>query len=721
VLLSDVSAGILTRYDTVIVAHALKSNPRTISDRLGRFVADGGQLVLLFDSLADLASVGATIGNVSLSVLQSTARDCPVHSNLIVRFVDGSVVQEPHPQRLCQLQPPAGSTILATTTKSNATVAYRTQPNRNGGSVTIIAIGNYGVTTASLSVGEPCQVDKPTLSPQPLSRAVAHLLSEVMTDQALFDIGGPNTSLSWVPKRLTDTEFIIGISNTQLNEQPLRIQARFGTVVSQSEVPLDNSEKGEPGYLPHGFSGHNIGQSTSTTIAGADFRMLKVTVKPSTSAVGGGINALHHAVLPPAPTGVWLKLRSSVELQPALQRRIGFKQSFDGVLLDWSYLSLRTMEALQNDASWLHSQRLKCGVDLSSAINLFPGLRLGNFTSDCSNCHPGQFYNRSLVTIQRILHKCSLMHGGDVCRNVFLTLHDMPELGPPPEQVKVQVATTVKMLAREAASFRISLHLRHSRKNTPIAGHAVSQQQSWARGVGIEFAPNSGLCALDGVALEGGVALSSRSFLLLDGVTDLFAARRVGSETPPLLDTRPQLLRSIQVSIRAAISANATLILDASYNSLLQEEAEVVWLGQALAASLPAPSLPQCYRLGSAQRGICSVRGDASQHQQIIMGCPPGQGSYCYADYMRPNATWAGDYETHFDRSLTSADVAKVTTQMTEAQGKWTITVSLADGKLHSWTSPSGYISLQNVTQITCGVPKQHQLSFKCAQEVERL
>ena len=290
-LLSDVSADMLSRYDTVIVAHALQSNSLAIAHRLEHFVAYGGQLVITFDSLADLGSAGAAIGAVGLSVPQSEARDCPLHASLHVTFVDGSTLVEPHPQRLCALNPPPGAVVLATATGNStaaAPVAYRTQPNGRGGSVTVLAIGNYGVTPGPLPVGTPCQEDKPTLSAQPLAASVARLLSDVMADQALFDIGGPNTSLSWVPKRVSDTTYMIGVSNTQLSESPLLIRAKFGTVVSQADIRMDDSEKQEAGYLPHGFEGHDVGRSTNTTIAGADFRMLRVVVRPSPGVAGGG-------------------------------------------------------------------------------------------------------------------------------------------------------------------------------------------------------------------------------------------------------------------------------------------------------------------------------------------------------------------------------------------------------------------------------------------------
>lgn len=760
VLLSDVSAELLSRYDTVIVAHALQSNSLTVADRLDQFVVGGGQLTMMYDSLADLGMAGEKlVGNTSISGPgRLNNRGCPLYDSARVTFVDGSTVEEPNRQRFCALEPPNGAQVLATVVVRTGTeysgvdaaavpVAFRTQPNKRGGSVTVIGVGNYGVTPTVLPIDTPCQVDKPTASPQPLARSVARLLPNTMADQALFDIGGPNTSLSWVPKRVTDTEFIIGVSNTQLQEQALDIKSTFGRISSTTEILLDDSEKREAGYLPFGFQGHEIGRSTDTTIAGADFRMFRVTVQPDASAPKG-INALPRAAMPTAPTGVWLRLTSSLELQQSLQRRVTFKQNFDGVLLDWSYLRIRTYQAVQTDAHWLHSQRLHAGVDLSSAINLFPGLRLGNFTSDPTGCHgdglcaDGEFFEQSLATIRDVLRKCSAMNNNrtsmPVCRDVFFTLHGMPELGPKPSEVKQQVAATIELLRAEAAAFAVplTLHLRQTRKNADVAGATAQEQHAWAASVGTQFSPNTGLAALEGDNLHG--LLSPGSFLLVDGVSNLYATRRVGTERTRLVDTGPQFLKAITALVHLASTSNASVVLDANYASLVDEEADSIWLTQVL-RSQPQPSPPpppppspspspqpgsRCFQLGTAQHGICSVIGNTTRHQHVVMGCPSARDSDCYADYMFANGTWARDYEHNFNGTLTTANVANATTQLTEKEGQWTITVivglnSEASNKakgvsLASWQSATGYMQPQDVTSIVCGVPQARQIAFAC-------
>lgn len=201
-------------------------------------------------------------------------------------------------------------------------------------------------------------------------------------------------------------------------------------------------DTGDVGYLPHGYLGYPIGKSTNTTIAGADFRMLRITIASPTAKV------IPHIVPPRAPSKVWIKLPSQSEasIQRFVGRRAGFKQLFDGIVLDWLYLSARSNAALETDAAWLRVQRLSVAVDISRAITMFPGLRLGNFTGsrmtapwDCVACANGMFYNRSMATIIDVLKKSSLMGALDV----VLTLHGEPELGPPAAEVHAMMVATL--------------------------------------------------------------------------------------------------------------------------------------------------------------------------------------------------------------------------------------------------------------------------------------
>ena len=181
--------------------------------------------------------------------------------------------------------------------------------------------------------------------------------------------------------------------------------------------------------------GHSIGKSTKTTIAGADFRMLRVTIAAPSATI------IPHTVPPRAPSKVWHKLPRGVgggSIQEFVQRRPGFNQLFDGILLDSSYLSTRSESALEVDAAWAKTRQLSLGVDLSPAINMFPGLRLGNFTGStspppwqCAVCANGLFYNRWVgegnvfvpTTIDCSFWFCYISTSE---RNVLLLTHAVP-------------------------------------------------------------------------------------------------------------------------------------------------------------------------------------------------------------------------------------------------------------------------------------------------------
>ena len=110
----------------MIVAHALLTNPRTTADRLTEYIAQGGNVVMLWDSLADLA--GNSVANVSIplrpdgSVGSHAGGDsgdgCTRYlaGTLKVTFASSpsAAVVEPLPTIVCPLAVPPGAEVLAT-------------------------------------------------------------------------------------------------------------------------------------------------------------------------------------------------------------------------------------------------------------------------------------------------------------------------------------------------------------------------------------------------------------------------------------------------------------------------------------------------------------------------------------------------------------------------------------------------------------------------------
>ena len=581
VLLSDAGAELLGHYDTVIVAHVLSTRKTIVAANLQRFVDGGGSLVLTISSLADL---GVPIANVSADERDKKAC-AAVQPGLQVEFVDGTKLTEVFAHSICHLSSgmPATATVLAT--EGGETVAFRTQSNA-GGSLTLLLYGSYGVTTSTISVPKGCQDDQPTETPRPLALGARRLFADAMAAATMFDLGAA-TNLSWTPTRVSDTEFVLGVGNTRLTQQPLNISATFGAVVSVEDVALDQSEKSDIGYLPDGFAGTDLGKSAATTIAGGDFRMLKVKVIPS-DAEKTQLKVIPHKVFKRAPTKVWLRLPpSTASVRDAILRRPDFKQFFDGVLIDWTYVSAREKKALASEAVWMQAQKLSIGVDLSTGIDLFPKLRLGDFTESTDlpwnnyQIARGEFFRESMATIADVIGKAS----GMGATNVMLSLHGMPELGPNATQTSKAVAATLRKLQVQAAAMTppVQLHVRHGKKNQALAGSDAGgkSQAGWlaTNAPGLLLAPNTGVLAAEGSAKP---ALSPKALLLLDGSSALYDDSRHGTETAPLQGTSPKRLATIATFVAAARAADATVVLDASYADETTEQLDTLWLAQQL-------------------------------------------------------------------------------------------------------------------------------------------
>lgn len=338
------------------------------------------------------------------------------------------------------------------------------------------------------------------------------------------------------------------MSNTRLAQEPLEIRgAAAGAVLAVAEVPIPAPERWAVGYLPHGFEGADLGESTSRSVAGAAFRLLRVRVADR-------VQALPRARPPRAPSKVWL--RAAAEPREAVLRRPHFRALFDGLLLDWRYFQ-RSAPALAQDAAWLRSERLSVAADLSAGIErYYPKLRLCDLA-------PTRAYNESLAALEAVLAALAAMGGKDL----VLTLHDQPEVSDP-GAVRSQVASTVQRLAARAADLGVAVHLRQSAKNTFVAGAETAAQAAWARRHGLQLAPHAGYLAREGVAAN----LTAAQLLLLAGAPEASEVAPVG----------PGAEAALAPLVRAARAAGATLVLDAAYPSEGEEDRDTVWLESLL-------------------------------------------------------------------------------------------------------------------------------------------
>jgi hypothetical protein len=217
--------------------------------------------------------------------------------------------------------------------------------------------------------------------------------------------------------------------------------SRCGPIESIVELPLGQSEQNAEGYLPEGVDAQAIGQSTEHSIAGGDVRIFVVQVKES------GVEEIPHRKPPARPRERALPLRKPSSIKEEILARPTFFEHFDSVVVDGTYLRERERAALQREAGWLQRQSLRIYVDLSSAINLYPGLRL------IDNLDPD--YQESMAIVRNVLAKMQILSA----RDLIISLHRHPENNFTSAQTDDAFVKTLSALAKEAAQGQTTVHL----------------------------------------------------------------------------------------------------------------------------------------------------------------------------------------------------------------------------------------------------------------------
>ena len=324
------------------------------------------------------------------------------------------------------------------------------------------------------------QIDQPLAKPYVFDPSTREALGGILRSQQLFEVQGQG--LSFITCRKRPGEFTIGLANNTWREQPFRLGSLCGEIVALRELPLDQSEKGAPGYAPENVDVSRLGRSAEGTIAGGDVRLFSVTVKET------DITEIPHVPPSARPRGRFLPLRQPGLIKEQILARPTFFEHYDGVCVDWRCLHDHEKAALQRESPWLQRQGVRVVVDLSSGINLYPTLRLMN--------NVPEDYESSLAAIRDVMDKMEALHWADL----MLCLHRQPENNFTEEQGRAALTATLKTLAGWAATRNLTLHLRLGSGKPP---HSVSESLEWLDRVG---APN--------LKLAISIALLDRSSLL---------------------------------------------------------------------------------------------------------------------------------------------------------------------------------------------------------------
>ena len=203
--------------------------------------------------------------------------------------------------------------------------------------------------------------------------------------------------LSVVVNRVSSTEYLVAVANSELTEQPFQFpapQPGLGTVQAIEEIALPDAALAKAnvsGYMPTGFQGVAVGKSTATTIAGLDQRIFKVTLANETARL------LPTVAPQPRMEHVALPLQSGTrDFQTAILQRPTFQQHASAVVLNWRDVEAQTKVELARVAKWTTMQNITVHVDFTSGLNLYPDLRL---------CNNSQQYSQSIARMAAIFDK----------------------------------------------------------------------------------------------------------------------------------------------------------------------------------------------------------------------------------------------------------------------------------------------------------------------------
>lgn len=523
VLLTDAAPWVLSQYDTIVVAGQWESQDGSVDGRaeathnLASFVNSGGHLLLTAGPLLALQQSGSDatslLGGIGVGAHSLTQCSIfPAGTNVTVS--DGTTLTESRAFAACSLSLPRGATTLASVDASKQVLAARVSVGTAGGTVTVIA-SPYGVPAAS--VGPPSSsIDETLLTPFPMLAHVGRLLDAAMDATTLFS-ASRNRSLCTVVSQMNTSTFSLLVSNPTLAQQDFVIESRIGQIKLANEVPLDQTEKTLVGYLPDGYEGTDLGNSTATTIAGGDVRVFSVTVTPNNA-----LRPLPVAQPKPAPQGVCLTVNAadsivgSGALHEAVASRPTFSQHYDCIVADFR-LAEAGASSLAQQCAFLDTRGVRVILDASPAINLFPDLRLIN-----NSAAP---YAVSMARLQATIAAAS-QNGAGCGRGragVMLSLHRVPENDFTRNQTLVGFATTIGSLAKQASAANITLHIRTSSKfSMDVNSTWEWMQQTGLAAAGVRLAPSIGLAMRDGTtpAVLAAVAETAADVLLLSARAD---------------------------------------------------------------------------------------------------------------------------------------------------------------------------------------------------------
>ena len=438
-LLTDAPLELLKQYASIFIADEIHADVE-LRDKLTAYVENGGRVILTADAIKKFGS----FLNISLASNELCSLDGGT-----VSWHDGAPIEETSPFEYYTLALPRDAKTVAAC--GDAVLAAEV-PYGKGAAVVIASPFGLSSRRAFSGVIEN-KTDAPLANPYPLLNFARKVFEEELDRNVLFDVG---SDLASIVCRKRENVYTVGIFNNGLSELPFKIESRIGAIQSIRELKTDESERAAVGFLPKGFENAEVGRNTEQTVAGGAVRIFEVTLTDET------VTPIAKTAWPERPQGRWLAIREADQLTTPIKESIlarpTFFQHWDGVVVDWKYLNIRSVEQIQKEARWLKRQKLNIVVDLTSGIDLFPDLRL--------ILNDPEEYNSSVNVVRSVIEKASVLGA----REIILRTHRTPENNYSSEATHADVVKTLREICDFAKQKDVRVSLRISGQNGASLG-----------------------------------------------------------------------------------------------------------------------------------------------------------------------------------------------------------------------------------------------------------
>jgi hypothetical protein len=443
-IFSDCPLWLMERYPVIVIAGALNQSIE-LKDKLEAYVEAGGCLVLTASNLPDRGSEWMGIKPKGHQVQLDPDSEIMIY---------GRAMKEDLPFTISPLEFPENAEILARWQDMPLAAAMNI-----GKGKLIVFSSNMGISDKAINLPVTSEIDVDLKNPYPLLNHIKNILHEVFEGQKLFNVG---KELSYIINRESSGKYNLLVCNNGWEEKPLKIESQAGKIISLKENQLDEKEMHETGYFPDGFEDLKPGKNSNKSIAGGSVRIFTVEIDEE------NIETIPHYKHEKNNQGRYLRIKNEEMIKHAILSCPTFFQHFDGIVVDWTYLNERSVEAVKKEAGWINRQKLEIIVDFTSGLNLFPDLRLVNNDSIA--------YNKSIRSIKKVMEKMEILGS----EHMILSPHRFVENNFTREQYISSFSSSLGEIGNLAETKGINVHLRlsiHKSLSLPIVQKMINNYE----------------------------------------------------------------------------------------------------------------------------------------------------------------------------------------------------------------------------------------------------